>query len=140
MKFDSLDKKKITSSESKYILVISGKGSITSLGIKAKESPNKYKRERYAIRNVNKNDLSRIIREFEKLPSESYERKRPKHDPTDSYFHLARHLAKCMMRSDALILDNYPVKTEMTATKQIPTSYVCSTNESELKELPVEKT
>ena len=43
------------------------------------------------------------------------------------------------MISDALNLHVYPVRTEITATKQIPISHVCSTNESELEELPVEK-
>ena len=36
---------------------------------------------------------------FEKLP---YEKKRPKHELTDSYIYLAKHIAKCMMRSDNL--------------------------------------
>ena len=65
----------------------------------------------YAILNVSKKDLSKIIREFEKLPYESYEKKRPKHEPTDSYFYPAIQLAKCMMRADALNSDNYPVRT-----------------------------
>ena len=41
LKFDNLDKMKITSSESKDNLGISGKGLITSLGIKDKKSPHK---------------------------------------------------------------------------------------------------
>ena len=44
-----------------------------------------------------------------------------------------------MMRDDALNLQVYPVRTEMTATKQIPTLHVCSKDESELKEFPVGK-
>ena len=72
LKFDSLDKMKITSSESKDNLGRSGKGLITSLGIKAKVRPHKYKKARYSIRNVSKKDLSKIIRECEKLPYESY--------------------------------------------------------------------
>ena len=51
-------------------------------------------------------ELSKIIREFEKFPYKSYKRKSPKHDPTDSYFYLSRHLAKCMTRVDALNSDN----------------------------------
>ena len=89
-KFDSLEKIKITSSESKDYLGRSGKGLITSLGIKAKVRPHKYKKSRYAIRNVSKKELSKIIREFEKLPYEIYMKNMPKHDPTDSYFYLAR--------------------------------------------------
>ena len=84
LKFDSLDNMKIKSSESKYNLVISGKGLITSLGLKAKSRSNKYKKARYYIVNVSKKDLSKIIRKFEKLPYEIYERKRPEHDHTDS--------------------------------------------------------
>ena len=45
-----------------------------------------------------------------------------------------------MMRDDDLNLDNYPVRTEMTTTKKIPTTHVCSTDESRLKESPVNKT
>ena len=44
-----------------------------------------------------------------------------------------------MMRADFLNLHVYPVRTEMTATKQIPTSHVCSTNESELKKFLVDE-
>ena len=85
-------------------------------------------------------DLSNIIREFEKSPYESYDNKRPKHEPTEGYFYLTRQIAKCMMRADALNSHVYPVRTEITATKQILTSHVCSTDEIKLKESPVNKT
>ena len=49
-----------------------------------KTMPKKYKKARYAIGNISKKEISEIIRKFEKLPYESYERKRPKHEPTDS--------------------------------------------------------
>ena len=61
LKFDNLDKMKITSSESKWKLERSGKGLITSLGFKAKVRPQKYKKARYAIVNVSKKNLSKII-------------------------------------------------------------------------------
>ena len=64
LKFYSMDKMRITSSESKHNFGRSGKGLITSLGIKAKSRPNKYKNARYAIGNFSKKDLSNIIREF----------------------------------------------------------------------------
>ena len=64
------------------------------------------------------NDLSNIIREFEKLTYKSYERRRPKHEPTDSYFYLAIQISKCMMRADTLNSHIYPVRTEMTGTKK----------------------
>ena len=88
MKSNSLDKMKITSSYSKDNLVRSGKGFITSLGIKAKLRPKKCKNSRYAVGNFSKKDLSKIIKEFEKLPYKCYERRRPKHEPTDSYCYL----------------------------------------------------
>ena len=75
---------------------------ITSLGLKTKVRPHRYKKARYNIVNASKKNLSKIIREFEKLPYESYEKKRPKHKPTGSYLYLERQLKKCMMRSDAL--------------------------------------
>ena len=117
LKFDSLDKMRIKSSESKDNLGRLEKGLITSLGLKAKARPKKCKKSRYAIVNVSKKELLKNIREFEKLPYEIYERKRPKHDPTDSYFYLARQLEKCTMRADTLNSHVCPVITEMTDTK-----------------------
>ena len=70
---------------------------------------------RYAIRNFSEKDLLKIIKEFEKIKKLPYEKKRPKHEPTDSYFHLARQLAKCMMRSDNLNWHDHGSYTEMTA-------------------------
>ena len=84
LKFDSLDKMIITSSESEDNSGISRKEFITYLGIKAKTRPKKSKKARYDIRNVSKKDLSNIIREFDKLFYKSYERRSPKHDPNDS--------------------------------------------------------
>ena len=74
LKFDSLDNMRITSSESKVKLGRSGKGLIASLGLKAKTRPKIYKKARYTIVNFNKKDLSKIIREFEKvLPNDIYD-------------------------------------------------------------------
>ena len=103
---------------------ISGKGLITSLYFKAKVGQHKFKKARYAIRNVSKKDLSKIIWEFHKLPYEIYDKKRPKHAPTESYIYLARQLTKFMMRADDLNSHSYPVRTEMTDTS----SHACSTN------------
>ena len=66
-KFDSLDKMKIISSESKVKLERSGKGLIISLGFNSKVRPQKYKNARYSIVNVSKKGISKIIREFEKF-------------------------------------------------------------------------
>ena len=96
-KFDSMEKIKITSSESKLKLERSGKGLITYLGFKAKARSQRYKKARYAIGNISKKDLSKIIKEFEEFEKLPYEKKRPKHEPTDSYSCLARHISKCVI-------------------------------------------
>ena len=140
MKFGNLDKMKIASSESKYNLGRSGKGLITSLCLKAKSSPEKYKKERYAIRNVIKKDLSKIIKEFKKLPYKSYERRRPKHNPNDSYFYLERQVKNCMMRGNTLNLHVSHVITEITGKQQILISQVCSSYKSKSEDFLVEKT
>ena len=67
---------------------------ITSLGFKTKERSQKYKKARYAIGNFSKKNISKIIKEFEKIEKLPYEKKRRKHEPTESYFHLSRQLAK----------------------------------------------
>ena len=84
LKFDSLDKMKTTSSESKGKLEILGKGLITALGFNTKVRLQKYKKARYAIVNVNEKDLLKIIKEFEKIGKLPYEEKKPKHEPTCS--------------------------------------------------------
>ena len=83
---------KITSSEPKDYLGISGKGLITSLGLKTNIRSKKNKKARYAITNASMKYLSNIIKEFEKLPYKGYVRKRPKQEPTDSYVYLEREL------------------------------------------------
>ena len=102
LKFGILDNMRITSSEPKDNFGRPVKGLITYLGLKAKARPNKYKNPRYAIGNISMKDISKIIREFEKLLYKSYERRRPKHEPTDSYFYPARQLTKFTMRADDL--------------------------------------
>ena len=86
LKFVSLENMRIKSSEPKYNLGRLGKGLITSLCIKAKSRPKKCKKTRYAIGNFSTKDLSKIIREFKKLPYKFYYKTRPKHESTDSYF------------------------------------------------------
>ena len=102
LKFDSLNKIKSTYSEPNGKLEGSGKGLINSLAFNTKAMLPKYKKARYTIVNVSKKDLSKIIREFEKFEKLPSEKKRHKHEPTDSYFYLAIQLAKCMMRADIL--------------------------------------
>ena len=58
-------------------------------------------------------DILNIIKEFEKLTYTGYVRKRPKNEPTDSYFFLVRQLAKCTMISDAINFHVDPVRKEL---------------------------
>ena len=76
-------------------------------------------KSRFAKGNSRKKDLSKIIRDFDKLPYKSYDRRSPKHESTDSYFYLASQFVKCVMRADALNLPVYPVRKEMIVTKYI---------------------
>ena len=140
LKFDILDMMIITYPESKVNLGRSGKRLITSLGLQAKIRPKKYKKLWYSIRDISRKDLSKVIREFEKLPYKSHERRRPKYEPTDSYFYLTIQITKRMMRDDTLNSYVWPVRTEMTGTKHIPTSHICSTEKMKWKEFLVDKT
>ena len=111
LKFVSPDKMRITSSDPKDNLGRSGKGLINYPGIKAKSSTKKEKKAKYAIGNFSMKGLLNIIREFEKFPYKNKERRRTKHERTDSYFYQERQLAKCMMISNALNSYVYPVRT-----------------------------
>ena len=117
LKFGSMDKMKITSSYPEYYLGRSGKGLIAYLGLKTIGRSKKNKKARYDITNVSLKEISNIIKELEKLPYEGYVQKRPTHEPTDSYFYLARQLAKCMTRADNSYLHVEPVRTEITSTQ-----------------------
>ena len=80
-------------------------------------------------------DLSKIIKEFEKIGKLPYEKNMPKHEPTPSYCHLVMQLAKCMMRSDAHNRHDHGSYAEETA----PSSNVNVTDKDESKEIIVHK-
>ena len=84
---------------------------ITSLCLQTNVRSKKKKKSRYSITNVSIKDISNIIKEFEKLPHKSYVQKRPKHELTDSYFYLAKHIDKYMMIADAFKYHVDPVRT-----------------------------
>ena len=112
---------------------------IISLCLKTIVSSKRSKNASCAITNAIMKDISKIIKEFEKFPYNGYVWKRPKHEPTDSYFYLSIHISKCTMISDALNLHVYPVRTEMTGMQRILISHVCGLNESELKGIITER-
>ena len=117
LKFVGLEKMKITSLEPKDYLGTSVIGLIASMGLKTIGRPKKNKKERYAITNVSMKDLSNINKEFEILLYECYVWKRTKHEPTASYFYLARHIDKCMMRADGFNPQVDPVRMKISCTR-----------------------
>ena len=86
--------------------------------------------------NVSKKDLSKIIKEFEKIGKVPYVKSILKHDPTSSYFHLLRCIAECMIISDEHNRHVHGSYAEETA----PSSNVNVTDEDESKEIIVHKT
>ena len=107
----------------------SGKGLVTALAFKTKVRSQKYKKARYAIVNVSKKDLSKIVKEFEKIVKVPYVKRIPKHEPTSSYYHLVRCISDCMMRSDE---HNWHMHGSY-AEETFPSSNVNVTDEDELK-------
>ena len=81
-KFDSLNKMENTSSESKGKLERSGKGLVTAMAFKTKVLLSKYKKARYAIGNISEKELSKMIKEFEKIEKLTNEKRIPKHEST----------------------------------------------------------
>ena len=74
-------------------------------------------------------DLSKIIKEFEKIGKVPYVKRIPKHEPTLSYFHLVRCIAECMMTSDEHNLHVHGSYAKETA----PSSNVNVTDEDKSK-------
>ena len=109
---------------------------VTALDFKTKVRLQKYKKARYAIENVSEKDLSKIIKEFEKIGKVPYAKRIPKHEPTPSYFNLVRQLAKCMMRSDEHNQHVHGSYAEDTA----PSSNFNVTDEEKSKEIIVHET
>ena len=99
---------------------------VTVLVFKTKVGSPKYKKARYAIGNVSENDLSKIIKEFEKIGKLPYEKRIPKHEPNSSYFHLVRKLLKCMMSSDQInqhVHGSYAEKTDPSSNVNVTDEY-----------------
>ena len=113
---------KIISSDLNGYLGKSIKGLKSSMGVNTIVRSKKKKNSRYAITNVSMKDLSKIIKEFEKLPYEGFVWKRFKHEPTGSYFYLSIQIANFMLRDDAFNSHVGPVRTKIISTQQIPIS------------------
>ena len=87
-KFDDLNKMETTSSESKVELEGSGKVLVTALDLNTKARSKEYKKARYAIGNFSMKELSKKIKECDKIVKVPYLKSIPKHEPTSNYFHL----------------------------------------------------
>ena len=74
-------------------------------------------------------DLSKKIKEFEKIVKVPYVKRTPKHEPTSSFFNLVVCIAECMMRSDKHNRHVHGSYAEETA----PSSNVNDTDEDESK-------
>ena len=74
-------------------------------------------------------DLSKIIKEFEKIVKVHYVKRIPKHNPTSSYYHLVRCIAECMLRCGE---DNQHVHGGY-AEETAPSSNVNDTDKDESK-------
>ena len=109
---------------------------VTALTFKTKVRSQKYKKARYAIENVSKKEISKIIKEFEKISNVPYVKRIPKHEPTSSYFHLVRQLEKCIMRSDEHNRNVHGSYAEETA----PSSNVNVTEENKSKDIIIQET
>ena len=66
-------------------------------------------------------------------------RKITKHEPSDSYFYLARQLDKFMMRYDTFNFHVDPERTEMTSPQWIPILKVYSSDKSKSKGVITDK-
>ena len=88
-KFNSLKKTKITSSESKRKFGKIRKGVDYFSGFQRQSKAAKIQKGKVWHQNVSKRDLSKIIKEIKKIKKLPHEKKRPKHEPNDSYFNLA---------------------------------------------------
>ena len=134
LKFGSMENMRIKYSHPKDHLGRSRKGLITSMGINTNIISKKCRKSRYDITNVSIKYLSKIIKKFEKLPYNGYVRKRTKKEPTNSYFYIAIHIAKSMMRTDTLNSHIDLVRTEMDGTQHITISHICYKEEREPNE------
>ena len=102
---------------------------VTALSLKTKVRSKKYKMARYVSGNVSMKDLLNIIKDFAKIVKLPYVKRIPKHEPTSSYYHIVRCIAKCMMRSDEHNQHMHGGYAEDTA----PSSNVNVTDENESK-------
>ena len=118
---------KIKSSETNDYLGRSGKGLITSLGLKDIIKPNNLK-GKFAIAEVSIKNISKIIRKFKDINCEGYVKKRSKHMPTDRYLYLVRQIVNSMMSTQKISNLRGLVITQKMSTQKMSNFCVYSTD------------
>ena len=119
IKFGNLNKIKITSSESKSHLGITGKELTTSLGLKVIRKLKKVERAKFSITEFSRKYLYNIIREFKDVHYKGYVRKRYKHIPPYSYLYTSRNLAKFIMSTQKMSNSRGSVGTQTMITQKV---------------------
>ena len=56
--------------------------------------PNKKEKERFAITDITKQDLRKLIKKFENSPYLDYKSKQVHNEPTEACFFLTKHITK----------------------------------------------
>ena len=88
-----MDKREVTSSESRGNMVISVKGLTTSLNPKT-GSPNKKQKARIAITDITNQYFRTLLREFKTFTLSRFKNKGVYNVPTDAYLLLSNHISK----------------------------------------------
>ena len=83
IKLDYLDKREVTSSESRYFMGRLGKGLTTSLTLSTK-SPNNNQKASNAITGINNQYFSKLINYFNNIPYLGYKNKYFHNEPTEA--------------------------------------------------------
>ena len=109
------------------------KGVSNRSGSQDQSKVEKYKKAWHAIGNINTENLSNIIKEFENIVKVPYVKRIPKHEPTSSYYLLVGCIAECMLRCGE---DNQHVHGSY-AEDTDPSSNVNDTDEEKSKEFIV---
>ena len=78
-----MDKREVTSSESKKYMGRPGKGLTTSMDIRTKRS-NKKQKERNGITDITKQDFSKLLEKFKNSPYLGYKIKQVQNEPTEA--------------------------------------------------------
>ena len=92
-KLDCLDKREVTSSESRGYMGIPGKGLTTSLDISTK-MPYKKQQAGFSITAINNQDIREFLKSFNNYPYIGYKKKQVYNEPTEACIFLIKQITK----------------------------------------------